>query len=683
MIRRALLRALLLAPIVAVLDEALTEAPLHGPHAWVANALLAMVAAIALGVPVFLLTAALRSTPAARSITRIWHTGPSEQARVLVYAAYTAAALSTLWLVGVACVLHARAAFAMPRVAAVFSGSEVVVAALVVAGVGALVLPPLAHRVAHNTTATRWLTCRAVTVLGSVACATLLLSAVKLTAHWFGPLVDASPAYAATGVAIAVVAILVLPLRRCSALLTAGVCTAIAIASGAMLRDPSTRAAVATGGPFARTALRIVYAGFDRDGDGVPGWLGADCDDDDPTISPLAVDIAGNGIDENCSGADAPLATRGRADLAPAGRPPDIVLITIDTLRADHLGLYGYPRATSPQLDAYARRAVVFETAEAPAAVTRFSLPGILFGRYIRAHGASAPTTSLASTLLAHGYRTHAIVALPHVLTPVLEAGFQLAMTVSPDPDVDNAHSVTNAALDWIGDAAAQPRFLWVHYADPHYPYTPAEAVFGTSDHDLYDAEIAEADRELGRLLAQLSARDNTIVVITADHGEAFGERDYAFHGQTLFQDQIHVPLLIAGPNVVARRIPQVVSLTSIAPTLLELARIPVPAVMSNVSLSSVVTGSASPPGRAVAELTRGKVGISRNALVLIEGSTKIIWDIDDDSYSSYDLATDPDERHDLGTPTAVSLQRFREILDSDLAALPEQAPLASIGARR
>src|SRR3569623_804647 len=83
----------------------------------------------------------------------------------------------------------------------------------------------------------------------------------------------------------------------------------------------------------------------------------------DPSISPLAVDSAGIGIDENCSGADAPVTTRARADIAPAGRPPDIVLITIDTLRADPLGFYGYPRASSPELDANARRAVDFEPA--------------------------------------------------------------------------------------------------------------------------------------------------------------------------------------------------------------------------------------------------------------------------------------------------------------------------------
>ena len=683
MIQRALLRALVLAPIVAVIDGLLAAQPLHSASTWIGNAALAMLATIGLGIPAFLIVGYLARSRLATTAARAWSAGGEPRARVLLVGAYVALAAVTVWLVGILCVLRSRAGFQMPRVAAVFGTSELVLAAVVAVVVGAFALPAAAAWMAHRDRLVRALSHRGLPAALFFATAIAMSVGVWGIAHWFGSSVDATPAYAAVGAVLAGTGVaLFIPGSRCSAVAVVACVAIVLCTAGLSLRVPATRAAVATGGPFARSMLGVVYSASDHDGDGVPGWLGADCDDDNPAISPLAVDIAGNGIDENCSGADAPVRVHPDRAMS-AARKPDIVLVTIDTLRADHLGLYGYRRPTSPQLDAFARRAAVFDMAEAPAAVTRFSLPGILFGRYVRASETTPPASSLAASLLADGYRTHAVIALPHVLAPALRTGFQLAMTVSSVADVDNARNVTDAALDWIGDPAAQPRFLWVHYADPHYPYTPATTPFGDDDIDRYDAEIAEMDAELGRLLAALATRDNTIVVVTADHGEAFGERGYSFHGQTLLQDQIHVPLLIAGPGIPARRVVEPVSLTSVAPTLLDLAHIPLPAPMSDVSLATSVLDGVQPAGRAIAELTRGRVGISRNALALVDGSSKIIWDIDDDSYSRYDLAHDPEERHDLGRPDAAALQRFHDVLDRDLAGLPDLTPLASIGANR
>lgn len=315
---------------------------------------------------------------------------------------------------------------------------------------------------------------------------------------------------------------------------------------------------------------------------------------------------------------------------------PALLLITVDTLRADRLRVYGSNRELTPNLDRLARESEVFETMYAPASFTVPSIVTILTGQYpeqnaivdnesILADGA----TTLAGLLGRHGYRTGAVVS-NWVLRPGggLEQGFgeydasfpQLEETRKAPERV--ASETTDAALkmlDRLEAENAQPIFLWVHYQDPHGPYTPPdefrddvqaeEAVstsqrlpFGENSRGLgsipvyqrigdhaevayyrsgYDAEVRYADAQIGRFLEALRERgfyDDGVIVFAADHGEGLGEHDYWFaHGEYLFDPLVRVPLFIRIPEGTPGRRSDVAGFVDLLPTLLSALGIATP----------------------------------------------------------------------------------------------------------
>jgi arylsulfatase A-like enzyme len=244
-----------------------------------------------------------------------------------------------------------------------------------------------------------------------------------------------------------------------------------------------------------------------------------------------------------------------------SGGPPNLVLITVDTLRPDRLGCYGHDRDTSPAIDALAAQGVRFTHAWSQAGWTLPSVATILTGRYPRDHGATdfhwsldASLRSLASILRSNGYDTHGYVS--HVmLTPTFGLGDGFAeydysvLDVGHPHDVATAQPLTELALKGLRKAE-KPYFLWVHYFDPHFQYLshPAFASFGDRDIDRYDGEIGHTDYYIGRLLKQLDD-GNTVVVFTADHGEEFGEHDGVYH-YTLYNEVMRVPLIIRAPGL-------------------------------------------------------------------------------------------------------------------------------------
>jgi arylsulfatase A-like enzyme len=343
------------------------------------------------------------------------------------------------------------------------------------------------------------------------------------------------------------------------------------------------------------------------------------------------------------------------ADCGGAGaRPPSVLLIVVDTLRADHLSMYGYGRDTSPRLSAFAQGAAVLERVGSPRAKTTPAVASLMTGLYPHEHGVRdlaqplpAGVPVLAESFARAGYRTAAIVG-NYVLTDArsgLARGFRLWVEDLPDrqgvPPDDvpqrRASSLTDGALVALGLAPPSqggagphlaaggpddPFFLYLHYMDPHGAYDPPaeHRVFaagppepipaagdlpphpfqelrvadynapaetrlpdGTIDaarvRALYDGEIRFADAEIGRLLAALEAAGrlaNTLVIVTADHGESLGEHRYFFeHGFYAYETTQRVPLLVRGPGVVPRRIDADMSLADLAPTLLELCGLP------------------------------------------------------------------------------------------------------------
>jgi choline-sulfatase len=287
-----------------------------------------------------------------------------------------------------------------------------------------------------------------------------------------------------------------------------------------------------------------------------------------------------------------PAALPAVAAKAPA-RPGNLVLITLDTTRADHLGAWGWPHARTPHLDALARRGTRFSRCDTAAPVTLPSHATILTGLYPHRHGVRDNGTfvlgegfeTVAERLAARGWDTAAVVsavvlARRHGLDQGfrtydddLGAGFAAGTRVSER----TAEATTAAALAAL-KGLRPPFFLWVHYFDPHDEYRPpsrfADAAAGP--HRLYDGEIAFMDSQIGELLKALP--EDAAVVVVGDHGEMLGEHGESTHGLLLNQGARRVPLLLAGPGVPAGRVNEcLVRTADVAPTLLALAGAPVP----------------------------------------------------------------------------------------------------------
>jgi choline-sulfatase len=263
-----------------------------------------------------------------------------------------------------------------------------------------------------------------------------------------------------------------------------------------------------------------------------------------------------------------------------------VLLITIDTLRADHVGAYGYRRARTPTLDALAVRGARFDRAFAAAPITLVSHASILTGLYPPGHGArhngmrvNLQTPTLAESLARQKFDTAAFVAaFPLDRRFGLIKGFQTygdRMPRGPDgrPENERAGSaVVDEAIGWLNDHQQNRFFLWVHLFEPHAPYgnpdDPADA--RRPPIQRYDDEIAEADRQAGRLIDALGARhDSTLIVAAADHGEAFGEHGEVSHSLFTYDTTLRVPLIIAGPGIRASVIEEPVTLVDVAPTIL------------------------------------------------------------------------------------------------------------------
>jgi len=324
------------------------------------------------------------------------------------------------------------------------------------------------------------------------------------------------------------------------------------------------------------------------------------------------------------------LAACGEARPPGAPRAPNVLLVCLDTVRADHLGAYGYGRATTPSLDALAARAVVFEDASAAAGWTKPSVPSFLTGTYPCQHGVyegsasvgveartdllPAASLTLAEVFQAHGYHTGAVVNNAHLRTG---NGFEQGFAHYDQGDHD-ARAIRWRALDWVDQARAEPGpfFLYLHFLDAHWPYAVPEewltrfagpeavAPFRGRDSralyeainagerglepaerealvGLYDGALAYLDAELGRLLAGLALRgleEDTIVCVIADHGEEFGEHGRLGHGHGLWEGLLRVPWILRVPGRNPVRIATPVSLVDLFPTLLAAAGIAAPA---------------------------------------------------------------------------------------------------------
>ncbi len=301
-------------------------------------------------------------------------------------------------------------------------------------------------------------------------------------------------------------------------------------------------------------------------------------------------------------------------------RPPrlNVLLVTLDTTRADRIGCYGDRQALTPVLDKLAERGVVFEHAYAPIPLTLPSHASMFTGLYPPEHGIhtngknrlgdGVPT--LGEKLQSRGYETAAFVA-----SFVLDRKFGLARgfqtydddLTGTEPADEALHRhrdgaiVIQRALEWLRPRVAKPFFCWVHLYDPHFPYESHPDLFGEQFQDRpYDGEIAYADILIGRLTEFLRANQlesRTLLVVVGDHGEGLNDHGERQHGQMLYNSTLHVPWIIVPPSAAAggKRIETPVSLVDLSPTILEATRSPAAANISGRSLMPAVRGEELP----------------------------------------------------------------------------------------
>jgi choline-sulfatase len=275
---------------------------------------------------------------------------------------------------------------------------------------------------------------------------------------------------------------------------------------------------------------------------------------------------------------------------APAAAPPaSVLLITIDTLRADRVGAYGYRPARTPALDALARDGLRLDRAFAAAPITLSSHASLLTGRYPPGHGArdngmrlDAHVPTLAEAFSRAGAATAAFVAaFPLDRRFGLSRGFATYDDEMPRDAAGHLANerpgrvVADRALAWLAAERGARFFLWVHFFEPHAPYgdpsDPAQARRPESDR--YDDEVAEADAQAGRVIAAVRAIGSPVYIIAAgDHGEAFGEHGEVSHSVFVYDTTLRIPLIVEGPGVAARVVSNPVSLVDVAPTIVALA---------------------------------------------------------------------------------------------------------------
>ncbi len=385
---------------------------------------------------------------------------------------------------------------------------------------------------------------------------------------------------------------------------------------------------------------------------------------------------------------------------APGPRDWNVVVVTLDTTRADALGAYGQPLPVTPRIDAMAQQGVLFEQVASTSPSTLPSHATLFTGKDPFAHGVrsnqgyqlSDQNLTLAEVLRDAGWRTGATIAAPVLASGRgLDQGFEvydepfLGMADFAEraqaKDVVRidrpAEEVTEAALAFLREHAAERFLLWVHYFDPHYPQQPPEP-FASRLEDPYLAEVSRADHHVGRLLDELEARglsERTVVVLTADHGEGRGEHGEDTHAFFVYDTTMRVPLVFWGAGVPqGRRVSSLVRTVDMAPTLLDLLGLPPLPDARGVSLRPLFDDPAGDLGLlAYGESMEWISTFGGDALRTVrEGRWKYVHKLEP---ALYDIEADPGENTNLARKHPTVSARLRQRLEELLRAAPEKPP--------
>jgi len=386
----------------------------------------------------------------------------------------------------------------------------------------------------------------------------------------------------------------------------------------------------------------------------------------------------------------------------------NVILITIDNVRADHFSFYGYDTHTAPNLEKLAEESLVFDNAISQSSWTLPAHASIFSGVYPYQHGAQQFQTPmnhnnvlLSEVLHSNGYATAAIVSHLYV-RPMYGFGWGFD-SFDRSNDKGERHvssrSVTDLAIQWL-KTASTPSFLWLHYFDPHtdfiyhegtgfpyadnvssntildyacwnvYPCCPTNDDRGlpylTSEKDraisLHDGETFYTDYHIGRLIDFLSENgtlDDTILIIVSDHGESFGEHDFFGHDNLLYDDLIHVPLLIRIPGAQPQRFDQVVETRNLMPTLLDLLLIDKPKGLGPNILK---------PEDNIYACSEVHNENPHRRTAITDGKWKLVYTLTKCEYELYDLEADPGENNDLAQQKPDIVEKYRKELFERMA---------------
>lgn len=437
---------------------------------------------------------------------------------------------------------------------------------------------------------------------------------------------------------------------------------------------------------FAPALLDVITQVSDMDGDGVGArWAGGDdCDDGNPLIAPNQVEIPGNGLDDNCSGGD------GRPYFVPTRpvsgevelNPWPIFLISIDTLRNDHLSSQGYPRATTPFMTGFVKeRCLSFERAYSPSNRTEMSMMSMFAGQspefIIQKTNQTNQNTYfshwLPHTLNKIGFETIAFNPMFAEMNLTFEESrfaksHVEAVDYAPVNHGTRSAQIRHWVTRWLLERPdkAPPVFAWIHLDDPHAHHEAEGPFSGTTRlNDAYDNEIFFTDYQLKKIIARIDQKyAKSVIIITSDHGEDFGERGILGHGHSLYESQVRVPLYVCAPGVKPGVRQDVVSNAAIPATVLELIghpghpRLQAPSLLHKSEDTGVT-------------VYNPFFGVERRMeAALIEERYKLIYNRSRGTYQLFDLSADPAERHNLVGQRPEITAQMKDKLQSRLETL-------------
>lgn len=361
-----------------------------------------------------------------------------------------------------------------------------------------------------------------------------------------------------------------------------------------------------------------------------------------------------------------------------------VLLITVDALRSDRLGIHGYARNITPELDALARRSVSFDRAYAQAPHSSYSLCSLMTSEYLHETielGQPAPSATLPSVLTQAGYHSAAFYTqgIFHTAGEQLQSfhdsAFGFALHDHQDRPAEELTDRVLKEMDRTLERKEPSTLFWVHYFDVHEPYEAT--TLGTSDSDRYDSELLATDRAIGRLVREAEARLHKplVVLVTADHGEEFHDHGGVYHGSSLYDEQVRVPLILLAPQLPAARIAAPVESIDIAPTVLGLLGVAVPASMRGRDLRALALGS---------DLDRGPVfSAVIHKKMVVRWPWKLIADLRFGLFELYDLERDPRERDNRADRDPVRLESLRGEVYAWIDSLtPRSAAAPNAGAQ-